>query len=203
MKQITAVGFSLAIILLVIFYKDLMLDWIYIGGSFAVIASIAFVAMLIFFPIIPYPVLAGTIGSLFGVAVGVFTSLTGIMIGTMAMFFLSRYGFRKNAQKALDKTVKLKQFELLFEKNAFLAILFARFIPIFPAPLITIVSALSKVRWSIFFIATFLGKLPAVLTLTFAGSIYEGSKWTSIGIFGLYFLILTIAAFYLFNRKIV
>jgi len=163
--------------------------------------SLVFVAVLVFFPVVPYPVLAGTIGSIFGVSLGVSISLVGIMVGTMTMFLLARYGFHDLGRKMLVKYPTVQDYESFFERNAFAAIIYARLIPVIPAPLVTVISALSKVKWGIFFTATFIGKIPAVVTFTFAGSIFEGSKGLSIGIFAIYFLVILTAVYFHLHKK--
>ena len=194
MKQILTIGLTILIIFVGFIQKDKMMTWIHQGGAVAVIICIVFVAILVFFPIIPYPVLAATIGSIFGVFIGVSISLVGVMVGTMIMFILFRYGFQELARKILTKYPTMKEYESFFERNAFVAILYSRLIPIVPSQVVTIVSALSKVKWSTFFVATCIGKIPAAVTFTFAGSVFEGSKRLSISIFVLYFLILMLTA---------
>jgi uncharacterized membrane protein YdjX (TVP38/TMEM64 family) len=191
MRKWFTVLIAILLILIVFTQKELLLDWIQNGSLISVFISIIFVSILVFFPVVPYPVLAGSIGSVFGVWVGMTISLIGIMFGTMIMFYLSRYGFQQPAQKYLEKYPKVKEYEAYFAKNAFLGILFVRLVPVVPSPVVNILSGLSHIKWYAFFIATFLGKIPAVVTFTFAGSVFEDNKWLSFMIYGTYFLIIS------------
>ncbi|MEI5907571.1 TVP38/TMEM64 family protein [Bacillus spongiae] len=191
MKVFVSIILTLTLLILFFIQKDSLLEWIHTGGLMAILVSVCFVSLVVFFPIIPYPALAGIIGSVFGLIGGTLISLTGVLIGSTFMFYLSRSGFRDWAQGSLKKYPKVEEYEHFFEKNAFFGILFARLIPVIPSPAVNIVSGLSKVKPSIFFFATLLGKIPAIITFTFAGSVFEGDQWTSILIYGIYFFIIT------------
>jgi uncharacterized membrane protein YdjX (TVP38/TMEM64 family) len=201
MKQSFTIIISVIIIVIGMNQKELMIDLVHQGGTLAIIISILFVGVLVFFPIIPYPVLAGIIGSVAGVMNGTFISLTGIFLGTTFMFYLSRYGFQDWSQNLLNKYPKAKEYEHYFEKNAFLGILFVRLLPVIPSPIVNILSGMSKVNFLVFSSATLTGKLPAVITFTLAGSMFAGSRLLSISIYGAYFLIIVTGASVYFYKK--
>lgn len=181
-------------ILLIIAYsqKEEMLYLIESGERTAIIISFIFVAMLVFFPIIPFAIVAGIIGSVFGVWNGVLISLGGSLMGTMVMFFMARYGFQNWVQKILTKYPKVRDYENAFERNSFIGILLLRLAPIIPAPILNIFCGISMIRWYIFFLATAVGKIPGILILTFAGKLFEQNKLLSIIIYGVYFFLITI-----------
>lgn len=156
MASIIAVGFVC---------KDSWLGVIRDGGVYSVLFSMLLVAACVFFPIVPFALIAGLNGALFGIANGVLITLTGSMLGTMLLFFLSRYGFRDLARKRLTKYPKMSEYEAYFNQNAFTAVLLGRLIPVIPAVVMNIVCGLSKVKWAVFFAASTLGK-----SLTFSSS---------------------------------
>ncbi|TYS18128.1 TVP38/TMEM64 family protein [Rossellomorea vietnamensis] len=201
MKQLFSLVLSGLIIFMGFTQKEIMLDLIQEGGGIAGVVSILFVAVLVFFPFIPYPVLAGILGSVAGVVNGTLISLIGILIGTTLMFYLSRYGFQSWSQRMLTKYPKAIEYERYFEKNAFLGILFVRLLPVVPSPVVNVLSGISKVNFLVFVFATLLGKLPAIFTFTIAGSIFEGNRLLSISIYGVYFLIIAAAASMHFYKK--
>lgn len=96
-------GFSLAVIIAVVMIgfmqKDVWLSMIRAGGMYAVLMSILLVAADVFFPIVPFAIIAALNGAVFGIVNGVWITLSGAMLGTMALFFLVRYGFRDWARK--------------------------------------------------------------------------------------------------------
>ena len=100
MASIIAVGFVC---------KDSWLDVIRDGGVYSVLFSMLLVAACVFFPIVPFALIAGLNGALFGIANGVLITLTGSMLGTMLLFFLSRYGFRDMARRHLTKYPKMSE----------------------------------------------------------------------------------------------
>lgn len=97
-------GFSLAVIIAVVMIgfmqKDVWLGMIRGGGMYAVLMSILLVAADVFFPIVPFAIIAALNGAVFGIVNGVWITLSGAMLGTMALFFLVRYGFRDWARKS-------------------------------------------------------------------------------------------------------
>jgi uncharacterized membrane protein YdjX (TVP38/TMEM64 family) len=191
MKQFFTVLLILIIVIAAYSQKELMINIIESGEAIAFFISILFVAVLVLFPVIPYAVLAGLLGSIFGVWLGTVISLLGITIGTLAMFKMARYGFQNWAQKTLQKYSKVKEFESYFEKNAFLGILLVRLIPVVPSPVVNILCGICMIPWYIFLSASLLGKLPAVIIFTFAGSVFEHNKILAFSIYAIYFIIIT------------
>ncbi|MFP3726350.1 TVP38/TMEM64 family protein [Priestia filamentosa] len=197
--------FTLIIVALVIIaaitQKNELIPLIKAGGTFSLIVGILVVATTVFFPIIPFAILAGVIGGVFGTVQGILISLTGAMLGTMLLFFLSRYGFKDWAQTKLRKYPKLEEYQRLLEKNAFFAILFVRLVPIIPSPVVNIVSGLSRVNWFVFFIASTIGKIPNIVIISIAGAHFTDNKLFSIGLYGAYFIIIFIINFIYIQRK--
>ena len=202
LKRILTISLFIMIVLLGFFEKENLLFLIHKGGSLSIIISILFVAICVFFPIIPFPVLAGTIGAVFGTANGLIISLTGSMIGTMGFFFLSRYGFRDFAQEKLKKYPKVLEYEQVLNRNSFFAILTCRLIPVIPAPVVNMVCGLSKVRWFIFFIASAIGKIPNVLLLSYAGAAFTSNKLFSIGLYAAYLVVVFLINFVIVYRRV-
>lgn len=200
-KRVLSVSLAVIVIALGIFQKDELLTLISAGGILSIFISILFVAICVFFPAIPFPVLAGVIGGVYGTSQGVFISLTGAMAGTMGFFYLSRYGFRDYAQSKLMKFPKVQEYEEFLHQNSFVAILTCRLIPIIPAPVVNIICGLSKVNGLIFFTASTIGKIPNIIILSFAGASFSSNKLFSFGLYGGYILILILINFLIIYRK--
>lgn len=145
-KKVASLCILFIIIAVGYIQKDELLSLVNAGGSLSILISMLLVSICVFFPIIPFPVLAGAIGSVFGATQGMIVSLTGAMVGTMGFFYLSRYGFRDYAQQKLMNYPKVQEYEAFLNQNSFLAILTCRLIPIIPAPVVNIVCGLSKVK---------------------------------------------------------
>ncbi|WML44168.1 TVP38/TMEM64 family protein [Neobacillus sp. PS3-40] len=200
-KKISSIGILIVIIIIGYLQKDVLLHIIREGGTTAILVSMLFVAICVFFPLIPFPVLAGIIGAVFGTSQGVFISLAGATFGTMAFFFLCRYGFRDVAQSRLRKYPKVKEYEELLNRNSFIAILTSRLIPLIPAPIVNIICGLSKVNWFNFLLASTIGKIPNILLLSYVGASFTNNKLLSFTMYGVYILVLGLINFVIIYRK--
>lgn len=201
MKKFITILIGILLIVVAFSQKSLMMEAIESGKGTAIVVSILFVALLVFFPVVPFAVVAGLIGSVFGIVVGTGVSLLGIIIGTMIMFWMARYGFQDWMQKILLKYPKAKEYESYFEQNAFLGILVMRLVPVIPSPLVNIICGMSKVRMITFFSASLVGKIPAVMIFTLAGSVFADSKLVSISIYAVYFLLIMTLSIIYYQRK--
>ena len=200
-KRILSISMLIIIVAIGLLLKDELLTLIKEGGILSLFISMLLVAICVFFPVIPFPVLAGIIGGVFGTAQGVIVSLTGAMAGTMAFFYLGRYGFRDYAQAKLMNHSKVQEYETFLNRNSFLAILTCRLIPIIPAPVVNIICGLSKVNGLVFFSASTIGKLPNILILSYAGASFSSNKLFSFGLYGGYILLIFLINFVVMYRK--
>ncbi|MEC1521208.1 TVP38/TMEM64 family protein [Neobacillus niacini] len=200
-KRILSISLILIVIAIGFLLKNELLTLTKEGGILSIFISMLFVAICVFFPVIPFPVLAGVIGSVFGTTQGVIISLSGAMAGTMGFFFLSRYGFRDYAQSKLMNYPKVQEYEEFLNRNSFVAILTCRLIPIIPAPVVNIICGLSKVKWLTFFTSSTIGKTPNILILSFAGASFSSNKLFSFGLYGGYILLIFIIYVLILYRK--
>ncbi|WP_163099379.1 TVP38/TMEM64 family protein [Peribacillus alkalitolerans] len=192
MKQLLTFLFFGTIILLSYLQKETMLSVIESGSYIAIPVAILFVALLVFFPVVPFAMLAGIIGAIFGIWKGLGISMLGIGIGTIIMFSMARFGFHTWIQKYIMKIPRIREYEQYFEKNAFMGILIVRLFPFVPSPAVNILCGISNVSWTTFLGASLLGKLPAVFIFTFAGSVFESNNLISMSIYVLYFILIAI-----------
>jgi uncharacterized membrane protein YdjX (TVP38/TMEM64 family) len=200
-KKVVSLCILVMIIVVGYLQKDELLSLVHAGGYLSILISMLLVSICVFFPIIPFPVLAGVIGGVFGATQGMIVSLTGAMVGTMGFFYLSRYGFRDYAQQKLMNYPKVQEYEAFLNRNSFLAILSCRLIPIIPAPVVNIVCGLSSVKWLTFFIASTIGKIPNILILSYAGASFSSNKLFSFGLYGGYILLIFLINFVIMYMK--
>ena len=189
-KRMISIGVFLLIIIIGFFQKDELLLLIKAGGTGSILVSMLFVAICVFFPLVPFPVLAGVIGAVFGAAQGAIITLSGAMVGTMGFYYLSRYGFRDYAEKKLQQYPNVQKYEEWLIRHSFVAILTCRIFPIMPSPVINIICGISHVNWVIFFTASAIGKIPNILILSFAGASFQQNKLFSFGLYGTYLLVI-------------
>jgi uncharacterized membrane protein YdjX (TVP38/TMEM64 family) len=191
-----------AIIVFGFLQKDVLIELVKQDGPYAILISMLMIAICVFFPIIPFTVLGGIIGALFGATKGLMISYSGAMIGTMLFFFISRYGFRDWAQNTLQKYPRVMEYQNLLNRKSFIAILVGRLIPVIPAPVFNSACGLSKVDWRIFFYASAIGKIPNIFIVSYAGANVVHNKWVSLGLYGSYFLIISMITFIYVLRRI-
>ena len=113
----------------------------------------------------------------FGFWNGTFISFFGEAIGAGIAFLLYRKGFKKMIGHQLLKYPKVKRLTDATGREAFFLIFSLRLVPFVPSGLITFAAAIGKVSIVIFFVASSLGKFPALLME--AWSVYEVTqfKW--------------------------
>lgn len=99
----------------------------------------------------------------FGFWKGTAISFAGEAIGAVIAFWLYRKGFKRSIGAPLDKLPKAQRLITAEGREAFLLILSMRLLPFIPSGLVTFAAAMGKVSLPLFFIASSLGKAPALL----------------------------------------
>lgn len=168
MVQKIGLGLLYAGIALVIywFHEDILF-WVKDPKAVTIVMIVA--TLMALFPVIPYPIIGGVIGAAYGPALGGTITWVGSAAASILMFLFVRYAYQDWGQKILHRYKGLGKFTLLFEKNAFLLILFTRLIPVIPSIIINIYSALGRVSFPVYAIASSLGKVPAMLLFALVG----------------------------------
>lgn len=204
-KRIFSIFFVAMILIIGYVNRAQLVDVIKEGGMFSVCISMLMVAMGAFFPIVPFPILGGIIGAVFGVWQGTLISLAGGMLGTTIFFLLVRYGFRNVTKTYILKYETIKKYETMMLKKPFLAVYLSRMIPIIPATVVNMTWALSDVGIYTFFVASSLGKIPNILLVNYAGSIFIDHQWGAIVAYAAYMAVIGasyyVAFFKMKNRE--
>lgn len=195
LKKILGIIVMITIIAVGFFQKEAWLDAIKAGGMFSVLFSMLLIAADVFFPIVPFALVAALNGAVFGTANGIWITLTGSMLGTILLFFLARYSFRDWARKKVQAYPAIQSYEASFNKNAFTAVLLGRLIPVIPSLVMNVICGLSQVRWHVFFFASLIGKIPNIVVVTIAGANFTSNKLLSISIYGAYILIIMVVIY--------
>ncbi|MBU7319985.1 TVP38/TMEM64 family protein [Paenibacillus oleatilyticus] len=182
-------------------YGEEIVGWFQSSSDMALVIVAATVMAL--FPVIPYPVVGGVIGAAFGPVLGAAITWAGSTAASLLMFLFVRYGYQEWGQRMLYRYERLGKLTVLFERNAFLTILFARLIPFLPSIIINAYSALSRVSFAAYAAASALGKIPAMLLFAFVGNTLmtePGAVWITLGIYG-GFLAVTLLAYRQWKRS--
>ncbi|WP_339271119.1 TVP38/TMEM64 family protein [Paenibacillus sp. FSL K6-1330] len=180
---------------LVYFYGDAILVWIRSTDSIMLMMFMAVIMAL--FPVIPYPVVGGVIGAALGPVIGGIVTWVGSTVASILMFMFIRYGYQEWGDRVLYRYNRLGKVTTMFERNAFLTILFTRLIPFIPSIVINVYAALSKVTFASYSIASALGKIPAMLLFSMVGDhlMTDPSHIIiTIGVYGV-FLVITLMVY--------
>jgi uncharacterized membrane protein YdjX (TVP38/TMEM64 family) len=141
----------------------------------AIVISICISILIAVIGIVPSVFVTAANILFFGFWNGMFISFLGEALGAGIAFILYRKGFKKRVENGLDKYPNVKRLIHAQGKEAFYLVFALRLIPFVPSGLITFAAAVGKVTFSIFFIASSMGKLPALLIEAY--SVYEVTQF--------------------------
>lgn len=99
----------------------------------------------------------------FGFWPGTALSVAGEAAGAAVAFILYRKGLRNWSKAPLERYPRAKKLVEAKGKEAFQLVLALRLIPFVPSGLVTVAAAIGQVAFGTFFIASTLGKIPALL----------------------------------------
>ncbi|KSU83970.1 hypothetical protein AS180_21180 [Priestia veravalensis] len=128
---------------------------------------------------------------IFGLWEGTIISFLGEVIEAIISFVLYRKGFNRIVEQKVSKYPKVQQLLHVTGKEAFLMVFSLRLMPFVPSSIVTFLSAVGKMSPFHFFMASTLGKIPALAIEVY--STYQIVTWTKQG----KFLLLCISIFLL------
>jgi uncharacterized membrane protein YdjX (TVP38/TMEM64 family) len=164
------------------------------------------IAFVLFFiqavvPIIPYIILAGAAGMIFGKFMGFVLAWIGALSGALFLYCISRWSGRNFIVQWMQKKYKFDM-RSIDQKNIFWVLLISRIFPVVPTPLINIGSGLGGVSLRTFGLSSALGKLPWAFIYVSLGNYLLQSKnlINTLMILAL-IIILSIMGLYYFKRR--
>jgi uncharacterized membrane protein YdjX (TVP38/TMEM64 family) len=158
--------------------------------NLAIVISICISIIIAVLGIVPSVFITAANILFFGFWNGMFISFLGEAIGAGIAFLLYRKGFKRTAEKRLDKYPKVQQLINAEGKEAFSLVLALRLIPFVPSGLITFAAAIGRISFITFVIASSLGKLPALFIEAYAVNEVTNFGWQGKLILALVALIL-------------
>lgn len=112
-------------------------------------------------------------GLLYGTWGGLAVCLAGVMLSTWLVY----YGVRAAGAKALDETA-LKKYRFLRDKEHVQLLLFVLFfIPATPKDVLIYLGPFLPIRPGVFLLLSTVGRIPSIVTSTFAGSQFAAGSW--------------------------
>jgi len=187
LKKIILAACYLAIGYFIYQFGEGILAWTQDSSNVLLVAALATIMAL--FPVIPYPLVGGVIGAAYGPFLGGLITWIGSTAASILMFAFVRYGYQEWGIQILNRYKRIGELTTIFERHAFLAIAFARCIPIVPSIVVNVYSALSRVSFWNYTIASALGKIPAMLLFAVVGDnlmTEPRNILLAVGIYGLF-----------------
>ncbi len=191
-----------AIAFIMYLFGESLLQWIRQGGTEYMIATSVLATFFALFPIIPYPIIGGILGAAYGPVAGSIVTWVGSSLASILMFAFVRYGYQDWGKKWLFRYDRLAKITIMFERNAFMTIFITRLIPVIPSIIVNIYSALSRVTFLRYAVASSLGKVPSMILFATVGNtiVTNPSDLLYISLFYGAFILIVYLCFRLFNR---
>ncbi len=126
-------------------------------------------------PLVPYAVLAGVAGVIYGKWLGVLIAWMGALSGTLTLYFIARYTGSGFFQPWLKHKYHL-QLNDMNSRSIFLFLLSIRIFPVLPTPIINIGSGLGGVAPGIFILSSALGMMPWAIAYVALGDYFNRSR---------------------------
>jgi uncharacterized membrane protein YdjX (TVP38/TMEM64 family) len=145
--------------------------------QYAFLVSIAINVLVAVIGVLPSVFLTAANILFFGFWEGATISFAGEAIGAVVAFWLYRIGFKKNVQTKTGKHRLVQKLLQAQGREAFIAIISLRLIPFIPSGIITFTAAIGRVSLLTFFVASSIGKIPALLLESYAAYQVTEFNW--------------------------
>ncbi|MBD3919108.1 TVP38/TMEM64 family protein [Paenibacillus sp. PR3] len=201
-KWLLSISYTLTVLFLLL-NKEHLLEWIQQKESANIFLIQIIAILLALIPIAPFGLIAGVIGAKLGFVVGGVINIVASTSAALIMFVVVRYTFSSSVRSIISRYKSIDHLTKLFETNPFLTVFFARVIPIIPAPLVNMYSAITRIPFFTFFLATVVGKLPIMITFALLGEQLFTNTKNAIITIALYsaFLLLIYLSFRIWSKK--
>lgn len=117
--------------------------------------------------LVPWVILAGATGLLFGTAVGTPLALAGILLATAVQFSIARAGAGQELRHRMLR--RIPRIDAMLERNGFLAIFYSRIVPGLAWAPVNYAAGVARVRLRDVLLATVAGGTPKVFAYVALG----------------------------------
>lgn len=125
-------------------------------------------AIVVFLPASPLGILAGTI---FGLWTATLLATIGATLGACISFWISRLVGRRFFEKITHKRFnKVEEYNQKISKSGFFYVLIFRIVPFFPFRVPNHIFGLTKIKFTPYLTATFLGMIPESFIIAYVGA---------------------------------
>ena len=144
-------------------------DW---GDDLGWIAAVVWpplFGLIVFF--LPWPIVAGATGFVFGTVAGTPLSIAGVLFASSFQFWLSRHvpthGLRRNVME------RVPRLDELLHRNGFLTVFYTRLVPVLPWGAVSYAAGFARVRLRDVLLATLAAGTPKIFAYTALGGSFD------------------------------
>ncbi|NCF88388.1 MAG: hypothetical protein GWQ08_23180 [Verrucomicrobiaceae bacterium] len=176
------------------------LDWVEALGPWGPVAFIILYALAVVF-FFPASVMTLAAGTGFGVVLGcVYVSIASTLGATLALL-VGRHGARKTIQKRIDGNKTFTAIDSAVADEGWKVVGLTRLSPIFPFTLLNYAYGVTKVKFSHYVLASWIGMMPGTILYVYVGSLGKAAassngktplEWTFYGLGLLATIIVTV-----------
>ncbi|MCH1503174.1 TVP38/TMEM64 family protein [Verrucomicrobiales bacterium] len=154
------------------------LDWVEALGPWGPVAFIILYALAVVF-FFPASVMTLAAGTGFGVVLGcVYVSIASTLGATLA-FLVGRHGARKTIQKRIDGNKTFTAIDSAVADEGWKVVGLTRLSPIFPFTLLNYAYGVTKVKFSHYVLASWIGMMPGTILYVYVGSLGKAAASSS------------------------
>ena len=121
--------------------------------------------------VVPWPILAGATGAVFGTAAGTPIALAGVLLAATLQFGLARTTAGEHLRGRAQ--ARLPRLDALLARNGFLAVFYSRIVPLVPWGVVTYAAGLARVRLRDLLLGTVAGGTPKVFAYVALGGSFD------------------------------
>ncbi|PLS18522.1 TVP38/TMEM64 family protein [Bacillus sp. M6-12] len=189
----------LLMIIIGFIYKEEILHWIQDDGNAPLPLMFIISAVFATIPIVPFSLFSFMMGAKFGMLTGTLIIWFGGLISCAFYFLLARFLLTDFFKAYLNKFKHIEKFQLMIEKNTFLAVFLARIVPVVPPPVVNIYSGISFIAFLPYIAATALGKIPPAFFVAYTGG-HILSSWPKFLFGAMIYLTFVLAILFFFKK---
>ncbi len=179
-------------------YTNFIENHLLIYGNYSIILFMLLSALLICFAV-PRQLISFVAGYTFGIAQGTIFATLGVSFGCVLSFYFARLVGQSFVQKKFGN--KIDKMENFLSRNIFSMTLIIRFLPLGNNLATNMLTGLTKINPSNFFLASCIGYVPQNFIFAMLGSGIKIHAKTQIILSAILLLIATILGYYLYQKN--
>ncbi|USB34637.1 TVP38/TMEM64 family protein [Paenibacillus sp. YPG26] len=151
-------------------------------------AMLGMTTLLALFPVVPYKLVVGAAGYMYGAWWGGMICLIGSTAAGALVYAAVKYAYREQARIWLAKYKTLDRYTRFVDKHPFESIVLWRVIPLLPQMAVNVYAGVSTMSFRVFVLGSLIGKLPGIFVYSFLGGTLSSNPLLSLQVLIIYLL---------------